>query len=82
MDNADSKQVCVQLPTSADNVALPAAFAAVRAVLRPMQLSAGRAAIDRYLLHAGPRQQTRMTGRTDRQTDGGRQTDPAAARIY
>ena len=45
------KQVCVQLPTSADNVALPA-FAAARHTAVRLLLTAGRAAIDRYLLHA------------------------------
>jgi len=42
------QQVCVQLPTSAEHAALPASAAA--AERRP----AGRAAIDRYLLAAGP----------------------------
>ena len=58
------KQVCVQLPASADNVAL-LAFDAAR-----------RAAIDRYLLLAGPTAANppsgggRMMACTDRQTDG------------
>jgi len=47
------KQVCVQLPTCADNVALPA-FAAARRAAAPCCCGAGRAAIDRYLLPAGP----------------------------
>ena len=62
----NKKQVSVQLPTSADNVELPA-FVAVR-----------RAAIDRYLLAAGPTaanpQQRRAAARWDRATDG-RPTD-------
>jgi len=65
---------CVQLPTLADNVALPA-FAAA-ADRRP----AGRAAIDRYLLANGRRAHSSKpaktacgsgrTGQTDRRTDG------------
>ena len=59
-----SEQVCVQLPTYADNVA-PPAFAAVGA------------AIDRYRLPAGPTaanlQQSVVHAWTDRQTD--RRTD-------
>jgi len=47
------KQVCVQLPTCAENVALPA-FAAARRAAAPCCCDAGRAAIDRYLLPAGP----------------------------
>jgi len=50
------EQVCVQLRTSADNVAL-AAFAAARraaAAAATDRRPAGRAAIDRYLLIAGP----------------------------
>jgi len=47
------KQVCVQLPTPADGVALPAFAAACRAAAQ-LLLTAGRAAIDRYLLVAGP----------------------------
>ena len=58
------KQVCVQLPTSAVNVALPA-FAAAR-----------RAAIHRYLLPAGPTAanppRVAAAGERDRQTDGHR----------
>jgi len=46
-------QVCVQLPTSVDNAALPAFTAARRAAAR-LLLTAGRAAINRYLLAAGP----------------------------
>ena len=65
------RQVCVQLPTYADNVAMPT-FA------RRMQLllSAGRAAIDRYLLPAAAGLlplacwDTQMHRQTDRQTDG------------
>ena len=44
---------CVQLPTSAVNVALPA-FAAARRAAAPCCCGAGRAAIDQYLLPAGP----------------------------
>jgi len=46
------QQVCVQLPTSAVNVALPA-FAAARRAAAPCCCGAGRATIDRYLLSAG-----------------------------
>jgi len=46
------KQICVQLPTSAVNATL-FAFAAKCRAAAPLQLSAGRAAIDRYLLPAG-----------------------------
>jgi len=46
---AHFKQVCVQPPTYADKVALPSL---VRRT--PLLLSAGRAAIDRYLLPAEP----------------------------
>jgi len=59
-DHRRSKQVRVQLPTSADNVTLLAFAAAHRAAARPL-LTAGRAAIDRYLLHAGAQQQTRRS---------------------
>jgi len=47
------KQVCVQLPTPADGVALPA-FAAARRAAAQLLLTASRAALDRYLLVAGP----------------------------
>ena len=47
-----TKQLCVQLPTSADNVAL-LAFAAARRAATWLRLAAGHAAIDRYLLVAG-----------------------------
>jgi len=68
------KQICVRLPTTANNVALPA-FAAAR-----LLLTAGLAAIDRHLLPAepiaaNPPQQRakagrdRQTGQTDRRTD-------------
>ena len=70
------KKVCVQLPTSADNVALPA-FAAERRAAARLLLTAGRAANDRYLLAAGPTaanpQQRRAVDWTDLQTEG--QTD-------
>jgi len=46
-------QVCVELPTSADSMAQAAIAAARRAAAR-LLLTAGRAAIDRYLLAAGP----------------------------
>jgi len=46
------KQICVQLPTSAVNAAL-FAFAAKCRAAAPLQLSAGRTAIDRYILPAG-----------------------------
>jgi len=70
----------VQLPTSAVNVALPLVlrFAAACRAAAPCCCGAGRAAIDRYLLPTGPKQQTRHTllqraNGADRQTD--RQTD-------
>ena len=77
----------VQLPTYADNVALPA-FAG-RAAVR-------RAAIDRYLLPAIPQQQTCGTGccgprlgqtegQTDRRTDGRKHVrciDPASHSMW
>jgi len=47
------KQLCAQYPTSADNVALPAFAAACSAAAR-LLLTAGRAAIDQYLLAVGP----------------------------
>jgi len=62
--------VCVQLPASADNVALPA-FAAARHAAARLLLSA---AINRYLLLSGPTaanpQQRSAAGECDRQTDG------------
>ena len=45
-------RVCVQLPTSAVNAALPA-FAAARRAAAPSCCGAGRAAIDRYVLPVG-----------------------------
>ena len=76
--NAEAEQVCVQLPASADNVALPAIAAARRAAAR-LLLSAGQQSIDIFCL-PGPLQQTRSAecpgrmgqtdGRTDRQTCG------------
>jgi len=71
-----AQQVCVQLPTSADNVELPAYAAACHAVAQ-LLLTASRAAIDHYLLPAGPTAANsfatacsgRMMGRTDRQAD-------------
>jgi len=47
------KQVCVQPPTSADNVALLALAAAYHAAAW-LLLSAGHAAINQYFLPAGP----------------------------
>ena len=47
-----TKQVCVQHRASASNVTL-LAFAAERRAAAPLLLSAGRAAIDRYLLLPG-----------------------------
>jgi len=41
------KQVCVQLPTYAENVALPT-FAAERCAVAPCFCGAGRTAVDRY----------------------------------
>jgi len=70
------KQVCVQLATSADNVALPA-FAAERRAAAPLLLTAGRAAIDQYLLPAGLTAASgvcRANDGTDGQTDKQRRT--------
>jgi len=76
------KQVCLQLPATADNVALPASTAERRAAAR-LLLTAGRAAVARYLLAAGPaaanprnsgvRRPDGRNGQTDGQADG--QTD-------
>jgi len=78
------KQVSVQLPTSADNVALPA-FAAARRAAARLLLTAGPPAVQQSIhvsCQPGPQQQTGITGvrwigqtykRTDRQTD--RRTD-------
>jgi len=72
-----SEQMRVQRRTLADDVALPA-FAAAR-----LLLTAGRAAIDRYLLAAGPRaanrQQRGAVGERDRRTDGQTDGRPAVA---
>ena len=66
------KQVCVQLPPSADNVTLRAFAAERRAALRRCFLEAA-AAVDRYCLPAGPTAATSrtllQTGQTDGQTD-------------
>jgi len=60
-----------QLPTCAVNVALPA-FAATRRAAAPCCCGAGRSAIDRYLLPAGPRaaNPSHAAGERDRRTDG------------
>jgi len=52
-DHYSQNCVCFQLPTYAENVALPA-FAAASRAAAPCWCGAGRAAIDRYLLLAGP----------------------------
>jgi len=83
------EQVCVQLPTSADTVALPA-FAAVRRAASSCCCGAGRAAISRYILPSGPTAadlpplphavQRAKHRRTNGQTDGQtpyRYVDPA-----
>ena len=61
------KQVCVQLPTSADNVALSTFVAACRAAAR-LLLS-----IDQYLLHDGPTaanpQERSAADKCEKQTD-------------
>ena len=67
------QQVCVQLPTSADDVTLPA-FAAERSAAARWLPSAGSAAVDRYVLPAWPTaanpQQRRVVAKCwDRQTD-------------
>ena len=79
------EQVCVQLPTSAVNVALPASAAVRRRAAAPRCCGTGRAAIDRYLLAAGPTAanppHAAAAGERDRQTDGRtpcRYVDPAA----
>ena len=76
IDSLDHTQVCVQLPTYAVNVALPAF-----AVAAPCCCGAGRAAYVRYLLPAGPTAanpphaaaagewERQAVGGTDRQTD-------------
>ena len=65
-------QVCVQLPTSADNASLPALAVARRAA--GAAAAERRAAIDRHLLLAGSTaanpQQQRAAGEWDRQSDG------------
>jgi len=72
-----SQQVGVQLPTSPVNAALLASAAECRAAA-PLLLSAGRAAIDRYLLSIGrsaanPR---RATDGIDKQMDEQTETRP------
>jgi len=86
-----SKQVCVQLSTSADNVALPAFADEHRAAVR-LLLSTRQQPIDTFCL-PGPQQQTRSckmrcTNEIDRLTDkqtGGwtlyHYTDPAPHRM-
>ena len=64
-----NKQVCVQLPVSADNVTL-LAFAAERRAAAPLLLSAGRAAIGRSLLAAGPTAANLADRRPSDGTDG------------
>jgi len=83
---AQNERVCVQLPTSVVNVALPA-FAAERRDTAPLLLSAGQQLIDISCL-PGDQQQTRSSGvqrandgtdgQTDRRTPD-RCIDPAAA---
>jgi len=73
------KQVRAQLHTSADNAALPAFARRDATTAARLLLTAGRAAIDRYLLLAGPtaanppsgvrRNGTETDGRTDGQLD-------------
>ena len=67
--------ISVQLHTPAVNEALPA-FAAARRAAAPCCCGAGRAAIDRYLLPAGPTAanppHAAATGEWDRQMDGHR----------
>jgi len=75
------KKVCVQLPTSADNVALPA-FAAERHAAARLLLTAGPPAVQQTIdtsWQPGPQQQTHSNGvrwigrtyrRMDRQTGG------------
>ena len=75
------KQVCVELPTSAVNVALPA-FAAARRAAAPCSCVAERAVIERYLLYPpSHRIHALVVGEWHRQTDGRtpyRYVDPAA----
>jgi len=67
-----AKQVRVQLPTSAVNVALPA-FAVACCAAAPCCCGASCAAIDGDLLHAGPKAanplHTAAAGKWDRRTD-------------
>ena len=74
-------QVCVQLPTYADNAALPA-FARCTTLL----LSASRAAIDRYILPAGPTAANLfllLSAGTDGLTDNAcRYVDPAPRTMW
>ena len=68
------KQVRAQLHTSADNAALPAFARRDATAAARLLLTAGRAAIDRYLLPAGPTAANppsgvRRMGQTDRRTD-------------
>ena len=79
------QQVGVQLPTSAVDATL-LAFAAERRAAAPLLLTAGRAAVGRYLCPSGAQQQTPSSGvrrangtdgRTDRRTLD-RYVDPAA----
>jgi len=75
------KQVCVELPTSAVNVALPA-FAAARRAAAPCSCVADRAVIERYLLYPpSHRIHALVVGEWHRHTDGRtpyRYVDPAA----
>jgi len=61
----EPKQVCVQLPTSTDNVALPTFACRTPA-------AADREATGRYLVLSGPTAANppQMPGEIDRQTDG------------
>jgi len=68
------KQVRAQLHASADNAALPAFARRDATAAARLLLTAGRAAIDRYLLPAGPTAANPPSGvrrnGTDRQRDG------------
>ena len=70
---SQTELVCVQLPTSAVNVALPA-FAAARRAAAPCCCGTGRAAVDRYRPPAGPTAanppHASAAEESDRRTDG------------
>jgi len=79
------KLVCVQLPTSADNVTLLELAAKRHAAVRLAAARPAAAAVDRYLLSAGPTaanppQRHAVVDRRDRETD--RRTDTVPSHRY